>query len=143
MATLSKLGPGLLTIGATGTTKELGTHVSELTLEPDFDKDDDINVLSGDTYGGDETETWQMKVNLYQDYSAESLILWTHQNKGQELPFTFVPDKAGKLQAKGTLIVRPASIGGEVKKRNTSEIEFPVIGAPKVTADFSSVAPTG
>lgn len=140
MATLSKLGPGLLSIGAVGSPKEFGTHVSEVKLTPDFDKDDDIPVLSGETYGGDEVTTWALNVTLYQDYTANSLLLWMHQNAGKEYPFTFVPDKGGAIQAKGTLRVRPAEIGGEVKKRNTTEVEFPVIGDPTLT---TYTAPAG
>ena len=134
---LSKLGPGLLTIGATGTPKEFGATVSEVTLAPEYDSDDPISVLSGDEYAGDETESWTLTATLYQDYSASSLDLWLYENAGEELPFTFVPSRAGALQAKGTLKVRAGSIGGEVKKRNTSEVELPVIGRPALTADYT------
>lgn len=136
---LSKLGPGLLTLGETGTPKEFGTQVSETTLTPEYDSDDPINVLSGDEYAGDETETWLLSVVLYQDYTAESLHLWLYQNAGEEVPFTFVPSKAGALQATGTVKVRAASLGGEVKTRNTSEVEFPVVGRPVIDATYAGV----
>lgn len=136
---LTKLGPGLLTIGETGTPKEFGAQVSELSLAPEYDSDDPISVLSGDEYAGDETEAWTLTITLYQDYTANSLDLWLFDNAGSELPFTFVPSKDGVLQAKGTVKVRAGSIGGEVKKRNTSEVELPVVGRPTLTADYAAV----
>ena len=39
---LSKLGPGLLTLGETGSPKEFGAQVSEATLSPEYDSDDPI-----------------------------------------------------------------------------------------------------
>lgn len=135
---LSKLGPGLLTLGETGTPKEFGTQISEGTLTPEYDADDPISVLSGDEYAGDETENWLLSIVLYQDYSAESLNLWLYENSGLEVPFTFVPSKDGALQAQGTLKVRASSIGGEVKKRNTSDVEFPVVGRPTIDANYTA-----
>lgn len=135
---LSKLGPGLLTLGETGTPKEFGTQVSEATLAPEYDSDDPINVLSGDEYAGDETEAWTLSVVLYQDYTAESLNLWLYDNAGLEVPFTFVPSKDGVIQATGKIKVRAGSIGGEVKKRNTSEVEMPVVGRPVLDAGYTA-----
>lgn len=134
---LSKLGPGLLTLGETGSPKEFGAQVSESTLSPEYDSDDPISVLSGDEYAGDETEAWTLAIVLYQDYTAESLHLWLYENAGEEVPFTFVPSKQGALQAKGTVKVRAASIGGEVKARNTSDLELPVVGRPTLSADYT------
>jgi hypothetical protein len=139
---LSKLGPGLLTFGEAADAKEFGVAVSEATLAPEFDSDDPISLLSGDEVPGDETETWTLTFTKYQDYTAESLDLWLYDNSGEELPFTFVPDKAGKLQAKGRVVIRAGSLGGEVKKRNTSELELPVVGRPVITADYAA-APEG
>lgn len=146
MATpLSKLGPGLLTFGATGSPKEFGTVVSEVKLTPDFDKDDDINVLSGDTFAGDETNTWALNITMYQTYDQESLLLWLFNERGKDVPFTFVPDKAGAVQAKGTVTLRPAEIGGEVKKKNTTELELPLVGEPTLTGSYTgtTTASTG
>lgn len=132
----SKLGPGILTFGETGSLKEFAISCSEVSLEPEFDKDDDVPVLSGDEIEGDEKETWTLKLTKFQDYSEDSLDLWLFENSGSVVPFNFVPDKEGKLQAKGKVKVRAGRIGGEVKKKNTSEVEFPVIGRPALTDDY-------
>lgn len=137
--TISKLGPGLLTFGATGTSKEFGGVTSEVTLEPEYDSDDSIPVLSGDEIDGDETEKWTLKFTKFQDYSSESLDLWLFENAGEILDFTFVPDKDGVLQAKGKVKIRAGKIGGEVKKKNTSEIELAVIGTPTINGDYAGI----
>lgn len=141
--TISKLGPGLLTFGATGTSTEFGGVTSEVSLEPEYDSDDSIPVLSGEEIDGDETEKWTLKFTKFQDYSKDSLDLWLVQNAGKILDFTFVPDKAGALQAKGKVKIRAGKIGGEVKKKNTSEIELPVIGSPTIKADYTSTPVPG
>lgn len=138
MAELSKLGPGLLTFGAVGAATEFGQSVSECSVEPEFDADDDINVLSGDVYAGDTTEKWTLKFTRYQDYSSGSLDVWLYENSGKEMPFTFVPDKEGAVQVKGNVTIRAGKIGGEVKKRNTSEFELPCVGKPTVNAEYSA-----
>lgn len=132
MATISKLGPGLLTFGDTGSPQEFGGVTSEVSLEPEYDQDDNIPVLSGEEIEGDETEKWTLKFTKFQDYSAASLDLWLVQNAGKVLPFTFVPDKAGILKATGKVKIRAGRIGGEVKKKNTSELELPVLGTPTI-----------
>lgn len=136
MAEIMKLGPGLLTFGETGSPKEFGGTTTQVTLEPEYDSDDATPVLSGGEFDGDETEKWTLKFTKFQTYDAESLDLWLYQNAGKTLPFTFVPTTEGKLQAKGKVKIRAASIGGEVKKKNTNELELPVIGRPDLTADY-------
>lgn len=139
MANISKLGPGLLTFGATGTSKEFGGVTSEVSLEPEYDADDPVPVLDGENVDGDETEKWTLKFTKFQDYSKESLDLWLVQNAGEILDFTFVPDKGGALQAKGKVKIRAGKIGGEVKKKNTSEIELPVIGSPAIDGKYAAL----
>lgn len=138
MAELQKLGPGLLTIGETGSPQEFGAMTTKTELEPEYDKDDDVSVLSGEDYGGDETEKWTLKFDLLQDYTAESLNYWLYQNAGKTLPFTFVPNKEGALQAKGKVRIRASKLGGEVKKTNSSELELPVVGRPDITPDYTA-----
>lgn len=140
MAEISKLGPGILAFGATGSSKEFGGLTSQVTLEPEYDSDDAIPVLSGDEIDGDETEKWTLKFTKFQDYTAESLDLWLYQNAGEVLDFTFVPDKGGKIQARGKVKIRAGAIGGEVKKKNTSEIELPVIGRPTLDNKYTGAA---
>lgn len=137
MATLDKLGPGLLTLGATGSPQEFGALCSAASVAPDYDSDDPIDLLDGSAVAGDESETWKLTFTIYQDYQKQSALLWLYTNSGKEVPFTFVPSKSGALQVKGTVKVRAASIGGDVKKRNTSELELPVTGRPAITDTYT------
>lgn len=140
MASLDKLGPGLLTLGETGSPQEFGALCSSVALAPDYDSDDPIDLLDGSAVAGEESETWKLTPTIYQDYQKSTLLLWLYKNSGKEVPFTFVPSKEGALQAKGKVKVRAASIGGDVKKRNTSELEMPVVGRPILTDDYAPVA---
>lgn len=133
-----KLGPGLLTLGATGTKAEFGGMTTEVKLSPEYSSDDPEPVLSGDEIDGEDKETWTLKFSKFQDYSERSLDLWLYQNAGKVLDFTFVPSKEGKLQAKGRVKIRAAEIGGEIKKKNKNELELPVIGRPDLTGDYAA-----
>ncbi len=125
----SKLGPGLLTIGETGTPQEFGSQVTEVTLEPSFDEGDAIPVLSGEEVPGDTKETYTLKGKLLQDYSGmESLLVFCKENNGAVLPFVFVPDKTGGLSATGSIVMRPVPFGGTVKEQNTADFEWQGVG---------------
>lgn len=133
------LGPGTLTFGETGTEQEFGGSVTTCTLTPEFDQEDNVPVLSGDTIAGELTETWTLGGEFLQSYDSESLLLWCKTNSGKELPFKFRPRADQPLQASGVVTVRATPIGGDVKTRTTSEFEFVCVGIPDVTADGSTL----
>lgn len=129
MATIaaSQLGPGTLTIGETGTPQEFASQLTACTLEPSFDTGDSTPVLSGDEIPGDTTESASLKGTMLQDYSGmNSTLVYCRTNSGQQLPFKFVPATSGGLGISGTLTMRSVSTGGDVKKKNTSDFEWPV-----------------
>lgn len=134
----SKLGPGRLTFGDTGSPTEFGSQITNARIEPSYDTEDAIPVLSGEELAGDETATYVLAGTFLQDYSdMTSLIVWCKENEGQNLPFTFVPSTEGGIQAAGTVKIRAVSAGGDVKTRNTADFEFPGVG------DYSYTAYTG
>ena len=49
----SKLGPGVLTLGETGSPKEFGSQITNARIEPSYDTEDPIPVLSGEEVPGD------------------------------------------------------------------------------------------
>lgn len=134
---LSKLGPGLLTFGATASAQEFGGHCSTASIEPEHETDDDTPVLSGDTLAGDAVTNWTIKGEFVQTYGTGSLAVWAAKNNGAVLPFVFVPTTEGKVRVAGECTIRATKIGGEAKKRNTSEFEFPVKGDPDITEDYA------
>jgi hypothetical protein len=123
-----KLGPGTLSIGATGTEEQWAAQLTACSVEPSTDTEDSIPVLSGEEIGGEDTDSAELSGTILQSYDAQSLLLWAHTHKGQELPFTFTPNNDGALQVTGIVKVRRVRIGGDVKTRNTSDFTFPIVG---------------
>ena len=127
------LGPGQLTIGATGTPRQFGAAVKSATLKPSVKDGDTIYVLSGDELIDEGEETWTLEGSVFQSYDTNSLIAWCAENSGETLPFTFRARSDKPLTATGQLIVRSIGYGGESKKRNESDFSFRVLGAPAFT----------
>lgn len=128
-----KMGPGTLVLGPTGTEIDISCQITNAVLEPDFDKEDDLNTLCGDVVPGEETTTWVLKGVAVQDLTATGVVAWTWTHQGEQQPFRFVPSTAADAEFAGTIVVRPLLVGGDVKTRPTSEFEFPVVGAPTPT----------
>lgn len=131
----SKLGPGRLTLGATGSASEWGGHVTEMEVKPESKADDNLVFLDWSEKAGDTVDSWSITGKVGQTWDKDSLIKWTWDHHGQELPVTFVPDRAGALQLTGVVKVTRIGFGGEVKKANVSDFEFTGIGEPKLTDD--------
>lgn len=137
----NSLGPGSLTLGtAPGT--ELAVSCTAVTLEPSVDTDDDLVVLSGDTLAGEDTFTWQLNATLLQSYEEDALADWLFDHRGEQHEFTFIPSRDHSRGWKGTIKVRPMSIGGDVKTRNTSDVEFPLVGEPTKYDNPDALTPT-
>lgn len=120
----TKLGPGRLSLGAVGSAQEFGAMIASAVLTPEADDDETIDVLSGDQYVDVSDETWTLEGSIYQDYDADSLLLWCNANSGTTVPFVFRPVDGKVLEATGKVLVRSVAIGGDVKTRNTSDFAF-------------------
>lgn len=131
----SRLGPGHLTLGAAGSLQEFGSQVTKMELAPEYDDGDIVTVLSGEELAEDDAESWKLSGEFYQEHSMTGLVAWCKANSGQVLPFTFIPEDDADFKVTGTCKVRAVKLGGEVKKRNTTEFEFPCVGIP----DFAVV----
>lgn len=125
-----KLTKGLLTIGETGTPTEWGGQVRAVSLAAEYDKEDDIPVLSGEKLAGDETKTETLSGTVLDDYSATgSIFTFSKENEGEELPFVWEPNSVdGGLRVTGKIKMRQISIGGDVDTRNENDFEFPIVG---------------
>lgn len=136
--TTHKLGPGVLSLGETGTLREFTSQVTNARWTPSVEQEDPIPVLSGDEVTDDPDFTSVIAGTFLQDYGSESLVKWCFDQRGKVLPFTFKPRSDTALSITGTCQVLPVEVGGDVKTRNTTDFEFPVIGDP----EFAD-APTG
>lgn len=124
------LGPGTLTIGEEGSEEQFAAQLTNIRLVPNVTTSDPIPVLSGEELDGDDTEIWEMSGTLLQSFDADSLVDWALANKGEKLPFVFVPNTVADRQYTGIVKVQPVTIGGDVKKRNTSDFTWRMTGAP-------------
>lgn len=139
MAAMStKLGPGLLKIGTTGTEVDMSCQLSAAKVEWDKDKEDDTPVLCGDTIPGSTTYRSTLSGTIAQDLAATDGVVeftWTH--KGETHPFVFVPATEAGKQVTGTVTIDPLTVGGdEVKKNMMSDFEWDIVGDP-VLADYT------
>lgn len=124
----TKLGPGTLSLGDTGSATEFGGQVTNMRITNSVDEEDNIPVLSGEELAGDETYGFELAGTLIQDYETGNLLEWCHENRGKEVPFTFVPNTEAARAIRGRVKVRPVDIGGDVKKTNTSDFTFKGVG---------------
>lgn len=124
------LGPGSLKIGDTGTEREFAADLSKAGLNVSTDSEDPTPMLDGSNMTGEDTDTWTLAGTLQQSYDFDSLEKFCFDNRGKELPFVFTPNNDGGIDWSGVVKIRPVNIGGDVKKKNTSDFEFPVIGDP-------------
>lgn len=124
-----KLTNGTLTIGEVASSIEWGGQVRAVTLTPEYEQDDPIHVLSGEELAGDETKTETLAGTVLDDYSSiGSIFLFSKENEGAELPFTWTPIGSGGIAVTGILKMRQIAIGGDVNTRTENDFEFPIIG---------------
>lgn len=124
------LGPGSLKLGETATQRETAAQLTKFSLEPSTDFEDDVPVLSGESVAGDASTDWALKGTANQDFDLESLEMWCYRYRLQEVPFLFTPSSAHAVSWSGVCTIVPLTVGGDVKKKNTSDFEFRVIGEP-------------
>lgn len=141
MAESDKLFEGTLTVGEEATPMEFSSTVTKVTVEPKVDDGDSIPVLDGSEVKDDGDETWALKGEFLQSYGVGALLTKVNTayraavvgGNPQSVPFTLKPKDTGALSITGKIWLRPVVVGGDVKKRNTSEFEFPLDGFPVFT----------
>lgn len=133
-AQATKLGPGLLTLGAGGL-MDISCRLSAARVEWDKDKEDDTPVLCGDVIPGSTDYTAKLTGTLAQDLEDKDGVVnysWAH--KGEAVPFVFVPSSTAGQQVTGTVVVDPLDVGGdEVKKNMMSDFEWDCVGEPNLS----------
>lgn len=130
-----KLGPGSLKFGETASVEEFALACSSVTLAPDMKDEDAVPLLDGGDYTPEGTISGDISGTLYQDFDEGGLVAWTYKNAGKVLPFTFTPVSGTGFMATGRCKIKPVKIGGDVKKANTTDFSFPIIGdLPALTA---------
>ena len=122
-----KLGPGELKIG--GDELDISCQMTEVKITWDIDEDDAVPVLCGGTMPGDTTYQAKLEGEAYQDLTEGGIVEYTWKNRGEIKSVTFTPT-TGKAKITGSIVIQPLELGGEVGKKNTSDIEFSFSGDP-------------
>lgn len=135
-ATTVKLGPGLLTVGETGTPVDFTCQIIGARVEWSVDADDPVQVLCGESVPGDRTYSAELTGSLFQDLGvASGIVAYSWESKGTEVPFSFVPSTAAGQEVSGTLIMDPLSVGGDEAGANmTSDFAWAIVGEPTLGA---------
>lgn len=142
-AQATKLGPGLLTLGEGGL-MDISCRLSAARVEWDKDKEDDTEVLCGDTIPGATTYTAKLTGTIAQDLeNTDGIVNYSWDHKGESVPFVFVPSTAAGQQCTGTVTIDPLDIGGdEVKKNMMSDFEWDCVGEPALSP-YTTTPATG
>jgi hypothetical protein len=134
-AKVTKLGPGKLTVGATGV-QDFTCQVTAARVEWSVDSEDAVLTLCGDSVPGARTYSASLTATIYNDLgSTPGIVEYSWTNKGSQQPFVFQPSTVtGVKQVVGNLIIDPISVGGdEVGQNMESDIEWEIVGAPTLT----------
>ena len=122
-----KLGPGELKIG--GEELDISCQMTEVKVTWDVDEDDPTLTLCGGTMPGDVNYQAKLEGEAFQDLTEGGIIDYTWKNRGQVKTVSFTPT-VGKAKITGSVIIQPIELGGDVGKKNTSNIEFRFAGDP-------------
>lgn len=131
----TKLGPGVLRIGATGTEIDISCFVNSATITTDKDQGDSTTKLCGTVVPGGVTYTYTLTGNLDTDIEdPDGFFALSQLSPGSTQPFTFTPNSEVGTTAAGDLVIDPLDFGGDTMgDPMTSDFEFAVLGAPTYT----------
>ena len=133
--TTTVLGPGLLTIGGTGTPIDVSCLVNNAVISADKDESDATTKLCGDTRAGTVTYTYSLSGNMDTDVSDPAgFFALSQAEPGSQQPFVFTPNTAATTSAAGTLVIDPLDFGADEAGADlTSDFEFTIVGRPTYT----------
>lgn len=142
------LGPGTLSIGATGTPIDVSCLVNNAVIAADKTEGDSTTKLCGTVRPGAVTYDYTLSGNMDTDVAdADGFFALSQAQAGQQLDFTFEPNTDAGTTATGKLVVDPLDFGGDTTGETmTSDFEFTVVGTPVYTfgggVTVESTAPT-
>jgi hypothetical protein len=125
-----KLGPGVLKIGATGTSIDISCLLNNATLAADPDQADDTTKLCGDVRAGAVTYSRTLSGNVDTDVGdAAGLFALSQSAAGSQQAFEFTPSSALGTSAAGFLVIHPLDFGAdEMGADLTSDFEWGIVG---------------
>jgi hypothetical protein len=131
------MGPGVLTVGSAGSPVDLSARCTSVKVTWGVDAEDDTPTLDGGVESGDRTYTAALEAAIYQDDLRDGEVIdFTWANRGTVQPVTFTPFTGGR-SVTGEVMVDPLDVGGDVNKKNQSDIKWAFVGEPELVDDLS------
>lgn len=133
---VATLGPGTLTIGATGSEIDVSCLVNNLVIVMAKDVTDPTTKLCGTVRAGKTTYSYEMDGNLDTDIGTDSgLFALTQSAPGSEQDFVFTPSTEAGTSAAGKVVIDPMDFGttDDYGSNLTSDIAWTVVGVPVYT----------
>lgn len=129
------LGPGVLTIGATGSEIDVSCLVNNAVISADKSQGDSTTKLCGTVKPGAVTYEYTLGGNMDTDVADDAgLFSLSQANPGEEYAYSFTPSTDAGTVAAGTLIIDPLDFGGDTTGETmTSDFEFSLVGPPTYT----------
>jgi len=142
-----KLGPGELTIGATGSEIDVSCLINNATIAASKDQGDSVTKLCGTVKPGATTYTYTLSGNIDTDVALESgFFAMSQAAPGSEQAFTFTPNSeftapaTAGTTATGVVVIDPLDFGGDTMGETmTSDFEFAIVGVPAYAFEVVSV----
>lgn len=130
-----KLGPGTLTIGATGTAIDVSCLLNNAIIAADKDQGDDTTKLCGDVRPGSVEYTFTLSGNVDTDIAdVAGLFALSQSAAGTQQAFEFTPNTPLGTSAAGMLIIDPLDFGAdEMGADLASDFEWAIVGKPVYT----------
>lgn len=131
---VTKLGPGTLKVGETGTEIDLSCHLSEGEFATDKDQDDPIPVLCGREIAAPATYTATLSGTLLLDLSdTTSIFYYANTHKGEVVQVVYVPNTDAGATITGNITLDPLGIAGDVRGNIEAEFEWTFAEWPEIT----------
>jgi hypothetical protein len=140
-----QLGPGVLSIGATGEEIDVSCYVNNAAIENSADTTDSTTKLCGAVRAGVTTFTYQLTGNIDVDAGNDAgLFALSWAEPGSEQPFTFTPSTELGTTATGIVVIQPLRFGADEYGADlTSDITWDIVGTPTLSFPDGTVAATG
>lgn len=134
-----KLGPGLLTIGATGSEVDVSCLINSATITADKNEGDSVTKLCGTTKPGAITYAFHLDGNIDTDIALSTGIFALSQtHPGDQYDFTYTPNDeftapaTAATSATGVLVLDPLDFGGDTMgEYMSSDFSFTIVGQPE------------
>jgi hypothetical protein len=129
------LGPGELSIGATGTPIDVSCLVNNAVIAASKDQGDSTTKLCGTVKPGAVTYEYALSGNIDTDIDDPAgFFALSQANPGKQYDYTFTPSTEAGTTATGQLVIDPLDFGGdEMGALMNSDFEFSLVGAPVYT----------